>query len=52
MAYSLSDFRRTPIYVYVIYNKSVRFRSLHLIVRGFWTTLIIQIYARKTHADT
>ena len=31
-------------------KKSVRFRSLQFDSLRFWTTLLIQIYARKTHA--
>ena len=31
-------------------KKSVNFRSLQFDFLRFWTTLCIQIYARKTHA--
>ena len=34
------------------HNKSVRFRSLHLILWGSGLPISIQINARKTHADT
>ena len=33
-------------------KKSVRFRSLQFDYLRFSTTLIIQIYARKTHAES
>ena len=33
-------------------KKSVRFRSLQFDSLRFWTTLLIQIYARKTHAES
>ena len=31
-------------------HKSVNFRSLQFDFLRFWTTFILQIYARKTHA--
>ena len=33
-------------------TKSVRFTFASFDSSRFWTTLITQIYARKTHADT
>ena len=33
-------------------HKSVNFRSLQFDSLRFWTTLLTQIYARKTHAES
>ncbi len=34
-----------------IHKESVRFRCFHLILRGPRLTFVLQIYARKTHAE-
>ncbi len=52
-AYSLSDFRHSPNidFKFIHTKKAWAFARSFDFLR-FWTTLLTQMYARKTHANT